>query len=476
MGLGGRMWTAAALAAAMLMAAGPAAAQDPRAARAEQAQQTQVLESLGGAYTGPQADYVAEIGERMATVAGLKGRCTFTLVNSEVVNAFAAPPGCHVYVTRGLLSLLNTEAELAAVLGHEVGHVAADHATRQRNQQMATGVAAALVGALSGSKFVGAVANKAAELGGLSYSRSQEYEADNLSLHYLPLAGYDPEGLTAVLAALQREEAFATELNGGRARAVPAWASTHPLTTDRIRKVQQVAAAGAGDAKLEIGAEPFMARIGGLAYGEDPEAGLVRGTAFVHPRLRIAFQAPAGFRLSNGAQAVGFEGPGGLRGEFAAGRTSSARLADYAAQVLADVAGQTPVRAEPPIRTVINGVDAVVLPARAYARNGVLEVTVAAYAVGEGRAYHFVTVAPEGRGAVFDPLISSFRRLSEREAAAIGVRRLAVVTVKPGDTAESLSARMPGEAPLARFLLLNALERDEPLAPGRKVKVVVDGN
>lgn len=461
--------------AACLLAAGPAGAEEGRAARAEREQQAQALESLGGAYPGPQADYVSRIGERMAAVAGLGGgRCTFTLVNSEVVNAFAAPPGCHVYVTRGLLGILNSEAELAAVLGHEVGHVAADHATRQRNQQVATGVAAALVGALAGSKLVGEVAGKAAELGTLSYSRNQEYEADNLSLHYLPLAGYDPQGLSAVLAALGREDAFNARTSG-LARSVPAWASTHPLTADRIRRAGLGAPAPDPDRPLEINVPGFLAQIDGLAYGEDPENGLIRGEGFTHPRLRIAFQAPPGFRLVNTPQAVGLVGPGGLRGEFAAGRASAGRLEDYAAQVLAAVAGSTPVQAERPQRTRINGLEAVVLPARALTRDGPLDVTVAAYAVGDGRAYHFVTIAPAGQGRAFDGLIESFRRLSEREAAAIGPRRIVVVTVRAGDTAESLSARMAGEARLERFLMLNALEKGEPLTPGRKVKLVLDG-
>ncbi|MBW8813838.1 MAG: M48 family metalloprotease [Caulobacterales bacterium] len=465
---------AALLAVAVLAAGWPAAAQDTRAARAEREQQAQVLEGLGGAYDGPQAAYVSRIGERMAAVAGLRGRCVFTLVNSEVVNAFAAPPGCHVYVTRGLLSLLNSEAELAAVLGHEVGHVAADHATRQRNQQVATGLAAALVGALAKSDLVGEVAGKAAQLGVLSYSRNQEFEADNLSLHYLPLAGYDPRALAAVLDALQREEAF-TAHTAGTSRSLPAWASTHPLTADRIRRADDGAAGGAADPGLEVGAPAFLAALDGLAYGDDPVGGVIRGGAFLHPGLRIGFQAPGGFRLVNASRAVGIEGPGALRGEFAAGRATAGRLEDYAAQVLAAVAGSTPLQAERPQHTVINGLDAVVLAARAFPRSGPVDLTVAAYAVGDGRAYHFVTIAPVGQGRAVDDLIGSFHRLSEREAAAVGARRISVVTVRAGDTSESLAARMAGEARLERFRLLNALDPGEALAPGRKVKLVVDG-
>lgn len=155
----------------------PALAQ-PRTSDQERQQQAAFANSMGGIYAGPQAAYVARIGEKMAAAGGLGGRCTFTLINSEIINAFAAPPGCSIYVTRGLLSVLNTEAELAGVLGHEVGHVARKHFARQRNQQVLTGLAAVLVGAVAKSEEIGQLAGKAAQLGTLSYSRSQEYESD----------------------------------------------------------------------------------------------------------------------------------------------------------------------------------------------------------------------------------------------------------------------------------------------------------
>jgi predicted Zn-dependent protease len=144
--------------------------------------------------------------------------------------------------------------------------------------------------------------------------------------------------------------------------------------------------------------------------------------------------------------------------------------------VLRGIVGSSPVERGRPVRTRINGLDAVILPVRAQARSGLMEVVVAAYSVGGERVYHFATIAPEGRGAVFDPMYDSFRRLSEREAGAGGgPQRIAVVTVRPGDTAESLSDRMAGEAPLGRFLMLNGLERGEPLEPGRRVKIVTGG-
>lgn len=459
---------------AMALLALSAEAQVTRA-QAERAQQGEVLRSVGGAYEGPQSAYVSKVGERMAAAAGLAGRCTFTIVNAEVVNAFTTPPGCYVYLTRGLLGILNSEAELAAVLGHEIGHVAARHAQRQQNNEALTGLAAALVGAVAKSDVVGAVAGRAAKLGTLSYSRSQEYEADSLSLRYLPVAGYAPRGLTDVLDDLRREDAFTARVSGRTGRSGPAWASTHPLTGDRIRRAaQQVAAADPAD-RSGLNTDTFLTALDGLTYGDDPDQGYVSGVAFTHPRLHIAFNAPQGFQLANAADAVRITGPNGMRGEFAGGQATSDRLEDYAAQVLRGVTGSASIEMGRPARTTINDLDAVILPARAATRSGPVEVVVAAYATGGGQAYHFATIAPAGQGGVFDPMYESFRRLSDREVASVGPMRISIATVRRGDTSESLAAKMAGGDRLERFLMLNGLDRGEPLAPGRRVKVVTGG-
>jgi len=452
----------------------PALAQVDRV-QAERVQQAQVLESVGGRYEGPQGEYVSRIGERIATAAGLPGRCTFVIVDSPVVNAFTTPPGCYVYVTRGLLAVLNSEAELAAVLGHEVGHVAARHAQRQQSTEAFSGLAAALVGAVTKSDLAGAVANRAAQLGTLSYSRNQEYEADTLSLRYLPQAGYSPRGMTDVLEDLQREDAFTAAVTGRGPRMTPAWASTHPLTTDRISRVARQASAVDPADRSGQNRETYIQAMAGMVYGEDPDEGYVDGRSFTHPRLGIAFDAPAGFRLANASDAVRISGPSGQQGEFASGRATAGRLEDYAYAVMRRVVGSAAIEQSAPVRTTINDVPAVVLPARATSRSmGRVDVVVAAYAVGGDRAYHFATIAPAGQSAVFDEMYDSFRRLSEREASG-GPMRLAVATVRTGETADAISARMAGDRRLERFLMLNGLRPGEPLSPGRRVKVVVGG-
>lgn len=459
----------------LAMLGAPALAQTSRPDK-ERQQQTQVLDSFGGAFAGPQQAYVARIGDKMAVAAGMGGRCTFTLVNSEIINAFAAPPGCYVYVTRGLLGILNSEAELAGVLGHEVGHVTAKHATRQRNTQVLGGLAAVLVGAVTKSDQLGQLAGQAAQLGVLSYSRGQEYEADTLAVKYLPIAGYPSTGISRALAALQRQDEYATRAAGAvGGKAIPVWARTHPLTGARIARAGRAAAAGA----VPIGVQPaneaaFLAAVDGLVYGDDPAQGFVRGSAFAHPGLRIAFDAPRGFTLSNGPSAVGISGPNGLRGQFSGGRLNGP-IEDYAAAVLRATLGQAAANVGQTRRTTIGGLEAAMVSARATSNNQSVDVSVVAYNLGGGAAYQFVTLSPSGQAAVFDTMYASFRRLSDGEAARYLPRRIEVITVRSGDTSESLSARMAGDSgKLELFQMLNDVRPGEALTSGRKVKLVME--
>lgn len=459
------------LAAALAIAASPAVAQPAR-------EHMDLVVSLGGQYLGPQADYVQQVGDRMAQAAGMRRRCVFTVLNSEVVNAFTAPPGCYVYITRGLLTIMNSEAELAAVLGHELGHVAAQHAQRQEQAEQISGIAAALIGAATKSNTAGKIASRVAKLGTLSYSRSQEYEADQLALGYLPQAGYAPEGLTRVLADLQREDQFNARTNGqSDAGGTPVWARTHPLTTDRIQRAEaQVAKVSLAEG-LSLDPEPYLAAIDGLPYAEDVGAqGFVRGGSYVHPALGIRFDAPRGFALTNEAEAVRIVGPTGKLAEFTGGRATVRQLDRFAQDALMRVIQRGRHEMGPPQRTVINGVEAVIVPARASSGGRPVDLVAAAYALGGDEAYAFVAMAPAGEAALFDPMFNSFRRLSARERGAFGGKRIAVATVRSGDTSESLSALMPPERDrLARFEMLNGLAPGEQPRVGTKVKVVVDG-
>jgi len=457
------------LAAAGVLAGSSATAQPAREHR-------EMIAELGGTYLGPQADYVQRIGERMARAAGMRQPCVFTVVDSEVVNAFTAPPGCYVYITRGLLGLVNSEAELAAVLGHELGHVAANHAIRQQNTEAMGSLAAVLIGAATKSDFAGKVAGRVAKLGALGYSRSQEYEADSLALTYLPAAGYAPEGLTRILDDLQREGEFTARETGQSERSVAPWMSTHPLTSDRIKRASALAAKSPAQEGLILDERSLMASLDGLPYGEAGGThGYVDGGSYVQPQLGIRFDAPRGFQIARQPEAVQITGPRLTLAEFSAGRATDAQLESYARQLMQTVVKSGRHEMGQTQRTRINGLPAVILPARATSGGEPVDLTVVAYAAGGDTAYSFIAMTPAGLAGMFDPMFDSFRRLSSADAAVGGGSRIAVVEVKPGDTPESMARRMAaGGDRMGRFLMLNALEPGEPLRPGSQVKLVVD--
>ena len=440
------------------------------------AQHPKLLAQFGGMYAGEEAAYLERLGGKIAASAGLQDQCTFTLVNSDVVNAFAVP-GCYIYVTRGLMSIVNSEAELASVLAHEVGHIAGNHSERQQRRLLLRGLGVAAISTLTGSEQLSRIAGAAAAFFTLRYSRKHEYEADDLGLTYLRHAGYDPYAASDMLAALMRHQQFLTATRGrDEASGIPEWAMTHPLTQNRIGRARTAAqASGLGPDDLPEHEATYLRELDGLLYGDDPVQGFVRGRRFAHPVLRIAFEAPPGFLLTNSPQAILIEGPDGLQGEFSGGRLPAGGLPAYAEATIAALVGNVPVELGTAARTTVNGVPALILPAAVQTEQGPVNFSLAAYQGTGGAAYHFIMVAkPGARPAdATAALYASFRLLGASELASLQPRRIRVVQARRGDTPRTLAAGMAADQPLDHFLMLNGRSAQDPLRPGELIKLVV---
>ncbi len=439
----------------------------------------ELVAEFGGAQTGTQAAYVEAVGKNIAVQSGLsnaKGDFTVTLLNSPVNIAFAIPGG-YIYTTRQLVALMNNEAELAAVLGHEVGHVAARHANKRqsaatKNTLLGAGLAI-LSGVLLGNSQIGQVLQQGflqgSQLLTLRYSRAQETESDNLGVEYLRKAGYDPRAMSTVLQSLANQNALDARLMG-TTNQVPAWASTHPDPASRVRAA--LTRAGT-NAKGLTNRDLFLSRITGLTSGDDPRQGVVDGRKFTHPDLRLSFETPNGFYMVNGTRAVAITGQSG-KGQFAAGQFSG-DLDAYVRAAFAGLSqsGQAAIDPGAIEKTTVNGLPAAYATARVASGNSQVDVTVFAYRFSDTQAYHFVTMVPAGTGALFNAMYGSMRRISDSEAAAVKPRKLVVVTARKGDTVKSLSARIAyTDAPLDRFLVLNGLSATSTIAEGQKIKLV----
>ena len=442
----------------------------------------QLLSEFGGRMTGPQANYVEQVGQNIAVESGLaNARESFTvsLLDSSVNNAFAIPGG-YVYTTRQLVSLMNNEAELAAVLGHEVGHVAARHAQRrqanaQRNSILGAG-AAILSGILLGNNPLGQQLGQAAlqtsQLLTLRFSRSQELEADALGIRYLDTAGYDPRAMSTVLRSLALQNQLDAQLQGRGDAKLPEWASTHPDPASRVQTALE-RAQGLGEGITNR--DTFLTRIDGLTYGDSPSQGVIEGQSFIHPDLRLRFTAPDGYYMVNSTRAVAINGQTG-QAQFTLAQYGG-NLENYVASVFRSLGGDqqalTPASIQ---RTTVNGLPAAYGTARVNNGQSQVDVVVFAYEFSNDRAYHFQAIAPAGRADVFSPLFNSMRRITQAEADNIIPRVLDVVTVQPGDTVQRLASRMAYDTgQVERFRVLNGLVGDEQLRAGQKVKIVVRG-
>lgn len=437
----------------------------------------QLLQEFGGAMTGSQAAYVEKIGKDIAVQSGLsnaRGDFTVSLLNSPVNNAFAIPGG-YVYVTRQLAALMNNEAELAGVLGHEVGHVAARHAQKRQSAAQRNSILGALgtllSGAILGNGSLGQLGQQIFSSGSqlltLKYSRGQETEADNLGITYLQRAGYDPRAMSTVLQSLAAQNTLDASLKG-TANQVPEWASTHPDPASRVRAALAKAGSRTGITNRDV----FLSGVNGLTYGDDPAQGIVDGSRFTHPTLRLGFTAPNGFYMVNGTRAVSISGQSG-KGEFSTASYNGS-LENYVSTVFAGLSSQQQLAPSTIERTTVNGIPAAYGAARVDSGNGQVDVVVFAYEFGPNQAYHFATISQAGQASQFDSMFRSIRRLSATEASAVKPRRLSVVTVRSGDTLQSLSARMAyTDRPLERFLVLNGLSSTSRLTPGQKIKLVV---
>jgi len=415
--------------------------------------------------------YVSGIGERIASVSHRPTLpWTFTVVDVPAVNAFALPGG-YIYVTRGLLAHLSDESELAGVLGHEVGHVTARHASQQYTRSAGGGIGVLLASIfVPGLRPFSDLASAGLGTWFLKYGRDDELESDRLGVEYASKAGWDPESVPRFLETLSR-------LDATSARGVPNWLSTHPDPGSRVVKARPVAATFV-DGQRERNRDDYLRRIDGLSYGDDPAEGVVRAHQFLHPGLRIALDFPEGWDVQNSSEQVVAQADGGntLMLMRSADEVRGTALADGAQRHMKGL-GFTfeSGRVQP-----VSGLDGFVGLYRGKAK-GVGPVRIRAAHVVVGRQVFMVAgVAPDADFARadgdFTTALASFRELTSPEASAIRPNRLGLYDAKAGDSWQSIAQRAGrGLVPAARLALMNGFAVNVQPPPGTRLKIVLEG-
>jgi len=438
-------------------------------------QHPKLVQQFGGEFDEPEVtNYVSDLGQKLAKRSELPGLpWEFTVIDAPIVNAFALPGG-YVHVTRRLVGLAENEAELAGVLGHEIGHVTARHSAERYGGSVlanVAGIASAVLLGQQAAQAVGTLSTVALR----GYSRGQELEADKLGVRYLRQNGYDPRAMATFLQTLQADSRLQAVIQGLPANAADEFniLQTHPRTSERVKEA--IDAAG-GAAQGELGRARYLEHLDGMRFGDSPSEGFVRGNRFLHPELRFAFEVPEGFRLINRPDKVAAVGPDDAQIVFTADQPD--RRLDPATY-LTDVWGRN-ARLAQVQRIDVNGKPGAVALTRVRTKGGQRDVRLVAVRWNDRRFYRFMFVTPSAQSeqynTAFRRTTHSLRELGADEAAKLEPLRLRIHTVQPGETVASLAERFPhGDFRERRFRVLNGLDEGDTLETGDKVKLVVEG-
>jgi len=440
--------------------------------------------------------YVEDVGLRLAKQSQRPNLpWHFTVVDSPAINAFALPGG-YIYITRGIMPFLDNEAQLAGVLGHEIGHVTARHAAQQYTRASATSI-----GVLIGSIFVpgvapfGDLAQAGLGVAFMKFSRGDELQADALGAEYAAAGGWDPAQVPAFLTTLSRVDELSDH------SGTPNWLATHPQPEDRVAKVgttvQKVRADG-NPGTLER--DPYLERINGMVFGDNPEEGIVRGHQFIHPTLRFAIDFPEGWDITNGEEEVIAQEPGNkvfvvLRSV----REPSATTLEQVAQKHMSGAGY---KATEGVLTTVGGLDAFIGTYQGNARGIGKVMARGAHISTPPASLRTSRRVPAGTGApgstlsprsttyfiagiaptetfpaqleAFNATIRSFRELSPNEADDVEPNRVVLYKVREGDTWQSIAQREgKGVVKASTLAIMNDHTVDDQPKAGERLKIVV---
>lgn len=436
-----------------------------------------------GFYDDPQLTaYVERIGREMAphTHRPHLGY-HFAVLDTSVENAFAAPGG-YIYITRGLLALMNSEAELATVLGHELGHVNARHSARQMTRSILFTLGIVIASELSKDfRKIAPISMLATQLLFLKYSRSDEYQADALGVEYSLKIGYSAGEMVTFFNSLQR----LTETKGGV--RLPNFLSTHPLTPRRIEKVKELLQAeeyskAGGSPRLKVERDGYLTRLEGLVYGDNPRQGYVEGNTFYHPDMKFYFNIPRGWKYSNTPRQVTLASGDGKAVVILMAESTTESLDSYAGKLKKKLSNPRIIQEG---YRYVNGMNAyhtlmqsLISDEESSQDQQKEEVKVGISCIRkEGTVYTFFSAASLSDFSAYDydinRTINSFNPLTSRRHLNLRPQRVFVKRVSSRQTLRNfLSALRIRNQVWDKIALINNMELDRQLSPNQLVKII----
>jgi predicted Zn-dependent protease len=387
------------------------------------------------------------------------------VIDDPIVNAFALPGG-PVFITRGILTHMNSEAQLVSVLGHEIGHITAKHSVQQMSQQQLgqIGLIAAIIVQPGLAQF-GQLASEGLGVLFLKFGRGAESQADELGFRYMTQAGYDPHEMVAMFMTLERLSAGGDE--GGR---VPEWLSTHPDPGNRVKVTEQRIAATTLPAGLKVERDAFLQRTEGLVFGENPRNGFFRQNQFFHPDLKFQVDFPSGWKTQNTMQAVigvsaNQDAIMGL--ELAGNAAPSQGLAEFFQQQGVQNTGSS--------TNAINGLPAASAEFIAQTKQGQVSGVVS-YIQLDGNTYRLMAYTPSQNYSAYRAAlvqsIRTFRRLTDPAILAVQPTRVHLVRIPRSMTISEFNQSYPSKIPVAEVALINGVDPTTTIPAGTLVKRV----
>jgi predicted Zn-dependent protease len=427
----------------------------------------EVAGSLGLYPEASVQSYVASLGAPLAAASERPNLpWTFRVVDDASVNAFALPGG-FIYATRGLMTHLDSEAELASVLGHEIGHVTARHSASQitKSQLATVGLVAGMIVSPQLARF-GDLAQAGMGLLFMKFGRDDERQADDLGLRYMTRRDYDPREMVEVFHVLDRVGEASGE---GR---LPSWLSTHPAPEDRAQRIT-AAIQAQHLAGTVVDEREYLSHVDGMVFGENPREGFFEGSAFFHPDLRFQMTFPRGWKGQNQKQAVGAISP-----QEDAIVVLTLAPGTSAEQAATQFLRQQGIRSGNAQRTRIGGLQAVTAVFEAMSDQTPVAGHVAFVEHGD-KVYRLIGYTVSQRWGSYDRLLaeslSTFAPLTDRRYLDVQPRRVKVVDVPQATTIEDLARRHGATVPPATLALINHVAPGATVPAGRPVKVVVGG-
>jgi len=423
----------------------------------------QVLASFGEYPDEEWQRYVSRLGRELAAESERPNLpWGFHVLDDPLVNAFAYPGG-QIYVTRGILAHFESEAELASVLGHEIGHVTARHSVEQMSEQqlaqLGLGVAAV---ASEDFRPYAPFAAAGLQLLFLKFSRDDERQSDELGLRYMTRAGYDPREMPEVFRTLDRIE----DASGGS--RVPAWQSTHPDPIDRVERIEErIEQLPPGQLGGTVNRAAYLRRLQGMTFGTNPRHGYSIGSTFYHPEMAFQVAFPDGWQIVNQRQVAGAVSPG-----------------EDAVVVLTVVKERSPTEAA---RSFFES-DAIE-PGRSWrddfydfqaatSEGGILRGSVGFVVRGEAVVRLLAYTDDASYGAYADILrrsVSSFRELRDRRHLDVEPARIDIIELPSAMTFDEFSRRYPSTVERSELAVLNGVTTGQQLERGRLMKRIVGG-